>query len=47
MACLPKADIITTGMILQDYSGAGVRGWCSEVGVERFDVIRLAGASTL
>jgi predicted O-methyltransferase YrrM len=29
-----------------DYSGADFRGWCSEVGFKRFDVIHLAGASS-
>jgi predicted O-methyltransferase YrrM len=29
-----------------DYSGADFRGWCSEVGFQRFDVIHLAGASS-
>jgi hypothetical protein len=29
-----------------DYSGADFRGWCSEIGFQRFDVIRLAGASS-
>jgi hypothetical protein len=29
-----------------DYSGADFRGWCSEVGFKRFDVMHLAGASS-
>jgi hypothetical protein len=29
-----------------DYSGADFRGWCSEVGFRRFDVLHLAGASS-
>lgn len=29
-----------------DYSGADFRGWCSEVGFKRFDVLHLAGASS-
>jgi hypothetical protein len=29
-----------------DYSGADFRGWCSEVGFRRFDVIHLAGPSS-
>lgn len=29
-----------------DYSGADFRGWCSEVGFQRFDVMYLAGASS-
>lgn len=29
-----------------DYSGADFRGWCSEVGFQRFDVIHLAGATS-
>ena len=29
-----------------DYSGADFRGWCSEVGFKRFDVISLAGPSS-
>lgn len=29
-----------------DYSGADFRGWCSEVGFKRFDVIHLAGPSS-
>ena len=29
-----------------DYSGADFRGWCSEVGFQRFDVMHLAGASS-
>jgi hypothetical protein len=29
-----------------DYSGADFRGWCSEVGFQRFDVIHLAGSSS-
>jgi hypothetical protein len=29
-----------------DYSGADFRGWCSEVGFRKFDVIHLAGASS-
>ena len=29
-----------------DYSGADFRGWCSEVGFQRFEVIHLAGASS-
>lgn len=29
-----------------DYSGADFRGWCSEIGFQRFDVILLAGASS-
>lgn len=29
-----------------DYSGADFRGWCSEVGFQRFDVLHLAGASS-
>lgn len=29
-----------------DYSGADFRGWCSEVGFQRFDVIHLSGASS-
>ena len=29
-----------------DYSGADFRGWCTEVGFRRFDVIPLAGASS-
>jgi hypothetical protein len=29
-----------------DYSGADFRGWCSEVGFRRFEVLHLAGASS-
>jgi predicted O-methyltransferase YrrM len=29
-----------------DYSGADFRGWCTEVGFQRFEVIHLAGASS-
>ncbi len=29
-----------------DYSGADFRGWCSEAGFKRFDVLRLAGPSS-
>ncbi len=29
-----------------DYSGADFRGWCSQVGFRRFEVIHLAGASS-
>jgi hypothetical protein len=29
-----------------DYSGADFRGWCEEVGFQRFEVIHLAGASS-
>lgn len=29
-----------------DYSGADFRGWCSEVGFQRFEVTKLAGASS-
>ena len=29
-----------------DYSGADFRGWCSEVGFRRFEVMNLAGASS-
>jgi hypothetical protein len=29
-----------------DYTGADFRGWCSEAGFKRFDVIRLAGPSS-
>jgi O-methyltransferase domain/Dimerisation domain len=29
-----------------DYSGADFRGWCSEVGFQRFDVMHLAGPSS-
>ena len=29
-----------------DYSGADFRGWCSQVGFRRFDVIPLAGPSS-
>jgi hypothetical protein len=29
-----------------DYSGADFRGWCREIGFQRFDVIHLAGASS-
>jgi hypothetical protein len=29
-----------------DYSGADFRGWCSEVGFQRFEVIHLAGPSS-
>jgi hypothetical protein len=29
-----------------DYSGADFRGWCSEVGFRRFDVMHLAGTSS-
>jgi predicted O-methyltransferase YrrM len=29
-----------------DYSGADFRGWCSEVGFRRFEVMHLAGASS-
>jgi hypothetical protein len=29
-----------------DYSGADFRGWCSEVGFQRFEVMHLAGASS-
>jgi len=29
-----------------DYSGADFRGWCTEAGFKRFDVIHLAGASS-
>jgi predicted O-methyltransferase YrrM len=29
-----------------DYSGADFRGWCSEMGFKRFDVIHLAGPSS-
>jgi len=29
-----------------DYSGADFRGWCTEVGFQRFDVIHLAGPSS-
>jgi len=29
-----------------DYTGADFRGWCSEVGFQRFDVVHLAGAAS-
>ena len=29
-----------------DYSGADFRGWCTEVGFKRFEVIHLAGPSS-
>ena len=29
-----------------DYSGADFRGWCSEVGFQRFEVIHLSGPSS-
>jgi hypothetical protein len=29
-----------------DYSGADFRGWCTEVGFTRFEVIHLAGPSS-
>ena len=29
-----------------DYSGADFRGWCSQVGFKRFEVIHLAGAAS-
>jgi O-methyltransferase len=29
-----------------DYSGADFRGWCSNVGFQRFNVIHLTGASS-
>jgi len=29
-----------------DYSGADFRGWCSEAGFRKFEVIHLAGPSS-
>jgi len=29
-----------------DYSGADFRGWCSEAGFKRFDVLHLAGPTS-